>query len=298
MRPLRPLLRPDTGRVINRFAPSPTGPLHLGHAFSALTAWHRAEAAGGTFLVRIEDLDADRCRPEWEALIFEDLAWLGLDWPRPVLRQSDHVIDYEAAIARLAGRGLVYPCSCTRADIREALSAPQEGAPAVGPDGIVYPGTCRGRSMSSRKVGDALRLDIARAVASAPDLDFEETGPLHPGRHRIDADALVTGTGDIVLGRRLTGIVAYHLAVVWDDARQGVTEVVRGEDLSSATPVQVLLQTLLGLPRPSYHHHRLIRDERGRRLAKRDDARGLSTYRAAGLTPADIYSKIGLQDIV
>jgi glutamyl-Q tRNA(Asp) synthetase len=281
--------------VITRFAPSPTGPLHLGHAFSALTAWQRAKAAGGMFLLRIEDLDADRCRPEWEALISEDLAWLGLDWPRPVRRQSEHVADYEAAIARLAERGLVYPCSCTRSDIREALSAPQEGAPAVGPDGIVYPGICRGRPMSSRRSGDALRLDIARAVAEAPPLTFEETGPIRAGTHRIDPGALVTGTGDIVLGRRLTGNVAYHLAVVRDDALQGVTEVVRGEDLFSATPVQVLLQALLDLPTPAYHHHRLIRDERGRRLAKRDDARGLSTYRAAGLSPADIRAKIGLQ---
>lgn len=280
--------------MITRFAPSPTGPLHLGHAFSVLTAWQRAEAAGGTFLLRIEDLDADRCRPEWEALISEDLAWLGLDWPRPVLRQSEHVADYEAAIAGLAERGLVYPCSCTRSDIRAALSAPQEGAPAVGPDGIVYPGTCRGRLMSGRQESDALRLDIARAVAEVGDLSFEETGPLHPGRHWIDRQALVTGTGDIVLGRRLTGLVAYHLAVAWDDARQGVTEVVRGEDLFSATPVQVLLQALLGLETPRYHHHRLIRDERGRRLAKRDDARGVSTYRAAGLSPEDIKAKIGL----
>ncbi|ROU04050.1 tRNA glutamyl-Q(34) synthetase GluQRS [Histidinibacterium lentulum] len=280
--------------MITRFAPSPTGPLHLGHAFSALTAWQRAKDAGGTFLLRIEDLDADRCRAEWEALIFEDLDWLGLDWPRPVLRQSDHVGEYETAIAHLAERGLVYPCSCTRTDLRAALSAPQEGAPAVGPDGIVYPGTCRARPMSDRRDGDALRLNIGRAVAAAADLSFEETGPLHPGHHRIDRMALVTGTGDIVLGRRLTGIVAYHLAVVWDDARQGVTDVVRGEDLFTATPVQVLLQALFGLPTPRYHHHELIRDERGRRLAKRDDARGISTYREAGLSPADIVMKIGL----
>ncbi|KAA9009047.1 tRNA glutamyl-Q(34) synthetase GluQRS [Histidinibacterium aquaticum] len=280
--------------MITRFAPSPTGPLHLGHAFSALTAHDRARAAGGTFLLRIEDTDRERSKPEWEELIFEDLHWLGLDWPEPVLRQSDHLDDYHAVIDALAARGLVYPCSCSRADIRAALSAPQEGAPPVGPDGIVYPGTCRGRPMSSRQEGDALRLDIARAVAETGPLQFTETGPIHPGQHQADPEELVQGTGDVILARRVSGEVAYHLAVTLDDARQGVTEVTRGEDLFSATPVQRLLQELLRLPRPDYHHHRLIRDERGRRLAKRDDARALSLYRSEGVTPEEIRRMVGL----
>jgi len=280
--------------VITRFAPSPTGPLHLGHAFSALTAAALAEAAGGTFLLRIEDLDRARVRPDWEALIYEDLTWLGLTWPEPVLRQSRNGAAYDAALSALAARGLIYPCSCSRGDIRAALAAPQEGAPAVGPDGVVYPGTCRGRPMASRQPGDALRLDIARAVAAVRPLSFEETGPVHPGRHRVEPEALVAGTGDVVLGRRVSGEIAYHLAVVVDDGAQGVTLVPRGEDLFTATPVQVLLQALLGLPQPRYHHHRLIRDERGRRLAKRDDARSLHSYRAAGLTPAGIRALVGL----
>ena len=279
--------------MITRFAPSPTGPLHLGHAFSALTAWNRAR--GGQFLLRIEDLDRDRCRPEWEAQITADLRWLGLDWQVPVLRQSEHLAEYEAVIEALGRRGLVYPCSCSRADIRAALSAPQEGVPRVGPDGTVYPGTCRGRGMDSRQPGDAIRLDIARAVAEAGPLSFVETGPLHGGTHAIDPETLTEWTGDAVLGRRLTGAVAYHLAVVVDDARQGVTEVVRGADLFEATPLHVLLQAVLGLPRPVYHHHRLIRDERGRRLAKRDDARALRLYREEGKSPADIRAMVGLQ---
>lgn len=280
--------------MITRFAPSPTGPLHLGHAFSAVTAWRRARAANGRFLLRIEDIDRARSRPEWEALIFEDLRWLGLDWPEPVLRQSEHLDDYHAVIEELAERGLVYPCSCTRGDIRAALSAPQEGVPMVGPDGFIYPGTCRGRGMETRQPGDALRLDMARAAEQLGTLHFVETGPDHAGDHECDAGELVTSAGDIILSRRETGDVAYHLAVVLDDARQGVTEVVRGADLFEATPLHVLLQRLLGLPTPAYHHHRLVRDARGRRLAKRDDARGIATFRAAGHSPAEVLAMAGL----
>ena len=280
--------------AVCRHWPSPTGPAHLGHAYSALTAWDMAQAAGGTFLLRFEDIDRDRCRPEWEDAIAEDLRWLGLDWPRPARRQSEHFADYDAVLDRLGARGLVYPCACSRADIRAALTAPQEAPPRIGPDGAVYPGTCRGRPMSDRAPGDALRLDMARAVASVGDLEFLETGPAHAGRHGIDAEELIAGTGDVVLGRRLTGIVAYHLAVVHDDGVQGVTDVVRGEDLFAATPLHVLLQALLGLPHPRYHHHALIRDPQGRRLAKRDDARALALYRASGLSPADIRAKVGL----
>lgn len=281
-------------RYVTRFAPSPTGPLHLGHAFSALTAYERARAAGGTFLLRIEDIDANRCRPEWEAKIYRDLAWLGLDWPRPVLRQSGRVAAYRTALDRLAAMGLAYPCRCRRADIRAALSAPQAGVPVSGPDGLVYPGTCRGRPMAEAGPEDAIRLDMARAIALLGTLPaFTETGPARAGRHVLSAEGLLTGIGDVVLARRDIG-TSYHLAVVVDDAHQRVTEVTRGEDLFDATPIHVVLQALLGLFSPSYHHHGLILDETGKRLAKRDDARAIATYRAEGATSSDIRRMVGL----
>lgn len=272
--------------LITRFAPSPTGPLHLGHAFSALTAWDIARARGGQCLLRIEDIDQPRCRPEYEAAIRDDLRWLGLSWPEPVLRQSDRLPAYRTALERLTALGLTYACTCTRADIRAALSAPQEGTPLIGPDGPVYPGTCRHAGHASD--GAAIRLNMAAALThlTAP-LTFTETGPLHPGEHPIDPHYLLTHVGDIVLARRDIG-TSYHLSVVLDDAAQNVTLVTRGADLHEATPIHILLQRLLDLPHPAYHHHRLIRDEHGKRLAKRDDARALSTYRAQGLTPADI----------
>ncbi|MCX7644822.1 MAG: tRNA glutamyl-Q(34) synthetase GluQRS [Rhodobacteraceae bacterium] len=279
---------------VTRFAPSPTGPLHLGHAFSALTAWDRAQAAGGTFRLRIEDIDRARCRPEWEAAILDDLRWLGLAWPEPVLRQSGRGAAYGAALAQLEALGLVYPCRCTRGDIRAALSAPQEGAPAAGPDAApVYPGTCRGRSMAEAGPGEAIRLDMARAVRLLDLPAFDETGPARAGRHVPDPARLVSEAGDVVLARRDIG-TSYHLAVVVDDAAEGITEVVRGEDLFAATFIHVVLQAALGLPTPAYHHHPLIRDDAGRRLAKRDDARALARYRAEGATPGDIRRMVGL----
>ncbi|MCX8507388.1 MAG: glutamate--tRNA ligase family protein, partial [Rhodobacteraceae bacterium] len=172
-----------------RFAPSPTGYLHLGHAFSAMTAYDRARAAGGQFLLRIEDTDQARVRPVYEAALLEDLTWLGLDWPVPVLRQSDHLPEYEAALDRLTALGLTYPCRCSRADIQAALSAPQEGA--MGPDGPPYPGLCRARPMAARAPGEAVRLNLDRALAHLGDLaplHFTETGPGHTGLHRLDAD--------------------------------------------------------------------------------------------------------------
>ena len=268
-----------------RFAPSPTGLLHLGHAFSALTGWQRARASGGRFLVRIEDLDRGRCRPEWEAALLADLAWLGLEWDGVPLRQSSRGAAYAAALATLAADGLTYACICTRADIRAALSAPQEG-----PDGTVYPGTCRGRGHAAP--GATLRLDMAAAMARLGDIAFADTGT-QPGEHRRDADAMVDGVGDVVLARRDMG-AAYHLAVVVDDAAQAITEVVRGDDLRDATAIHVVLQRLLGLPTPAYHHHALVRDERGKRLAKRCDARALTAYRAEGATPTDIRRLVGL----
>ncbi|WP_172295081.1 tRNA glutamyl-Q(34) synthetase GluQRS [Pseudoruegeria sp. HB172150] len=279
---------------VTRFAPSPTGPLHLGHAFSALTAFDRARQHGGTFLLRIEDIDRDRSRAEYEALIYEDLHWLGLNWPEPVLRQSDRMPAYAAALEALTALGLCYPCRCSRADIRAALSAPQEGAPVHGPDGLVYPGNCRGRSMSDAGPNDSIRLDMARAVDHLATLPaFNETGSLHEGRHQLDRETLVHGVGDLVLARRDMG-TSYHLSVVVDDAEQAITEVVRGADLFEASQIHVLLQALLGLPHPDYHHHRLIRDETGKRLAKRDDARAIRLFREEGATAADLRAMVGL----
>ncbi|MEI4470265.1 tRNA glutamyl-Q(34) synthetase GluQRS [Frigidibacter sp. MR17.24] len=276
-----------------RFAPSPTGPLHLGHAYAALVAAGRADP--GQFLLRIEDLDAERSKPQWEGAIYDDLGWLGLDWQRPVLRQSERRDAYQDALGRLVAMGLCYPCSCSRADIRAALSAPQEGAPAIGPDGPVYPGTCRHRRMAEAGPSDAIRLDMRAAIdrVGARMPRFQEAGPTHAGLHILDKDHMISDVGDVVLSRRVIG-PAYHLAVTVDDAFQQISEVTRGEDLFEATRIHVLLQQLLGVPTPAYFHHPLIRDPAGRRLAKRDDARALSLYRAEGLTPRDIKAKIGL----
>lgn len=274
-----------------RFAPSPTGPLHLGHAFSAILAHDTARAAGGEFLLRMEDTDLERCRPEWEALIVADLAWLGLAWDGPVHHQADKIAKYNQRLETLASSGLLYPCSCTRADIRAALSAPQEGVAHH-----VYPGTCRHRGLETRQAGDALRLNLSAALdaLAGRDLSFRETGPAHAGHHRIDRDTALAQIGDVVLSRKGEDIVAYFLASAFDDADQGITHVIRGEDLFEFTPVQVILQHLFGLPTPVYHHHRLIRDEAGKRLAKRDDARALSKYRSEGVSPADIRRMVGL----
>lgn len=276
---------------VTRFAPSPTGPLHLGHAYSAILAHDMARAAGGTFLLRMEDTDLDRSKPEWEALILEDLAWLGLAWDGPVHRQSDHIDAYNARLETLGPRGLLYPCSCTRGDIRAALAAPQEGVPHQ-----VYPGTCRHRPMSDRKPGDALRLDLQKAFAAldADGLTFTETGPSRAGTHRIDPATSARTIGDVVLGRKGENIVAYFLASAFDDADQRISHVIRGEDLFDFTPAQVILQRLFGLPTPTYHHHALIRDGNGKRLAKRDDARAIARYRAEGATPEDIRRMVGL----
>ena len=270
-----------------RFAPSPTGLLHLGHAFSALTAQDRATAAGGTMLLRIEDIDTPRCKPEFEAAILEDLRWLGLAWPEPVLRQSARRAQYRGALDALIAQDLCYPCRCTRRDIRAAQSAPHGPAPA-------YPGTCRGRPMAEAGAQDAIRLDMARALdAAGAGLGFSESGPERAGEHALDAAALRRDIGDVVLARRDIG-TSYHIAVIIDDAAQGVTEVVRGMDLFDQTPLHRLLQALLGLPALVWHHHRLIRDEDGRRLAKRDDARAIRRYRDDGLGPHDLRARLGL----
>ncbi|WP_227286671.1 tRNA glutamyl-Q(34) synthetase GluQRS [Boseongicola sp. H5] len=291
-----------------RFAPSPTGPLHLGHAYSAILAHDMARTAGGAFVLRIEDIDRDRARPKWEDQIYEDLAWLGLDWERPVWRQSDHTERYAAALDDLWRAGLLYPCTCNRRDILAAASAPQEGAaPLTGPDGILYPGTCRDKpgprpGRDPRPDGVALRLNMAAAIrrvlhpGRATRLAFQETGHGPDGQHgqiAFPPEDLTVLAGDIVLSRK-DFIGSYHLAVVLDDAAQAITHVVRGEDLFDATAIHLLLQRLLDLPTPVYHHHRLIRDDQGKRLAKRDDARAIRTYRDEGATPQDIRAKIRL----
>lgn len=275
---------------VTRFAPSPTGPLHLGHAYSAILAHDMARAAGGRFLLRMEDTDLDRCKPEYDALIQEDLRWLGLGWDGPIHRQAPQITRYNSRLEALEDKRLLYPCACTRSDIRAALSAPQEGVAFN-----VYPGTCRGRPMSGRLPGDALRLNLATAFGQLPaDLSFTETGPARESLHRIDPQDAQTRIGDVVLLRKAEAIVAYFLASAFDDADQGVTHVIRGEDLFDFTPVQVILQRLFALPTPIYHHHRLIRDDQGKRLAKRDDARAIAKYRAEGATPATIRQLVGL----
>ena len=282
-----------------RFAPSPTGPLHLGHAYSACLAHDMARAAGGRFLLRIEDLDRARSRPEWTALIMEDLHWLGLTWPEPVMHQSTRTETYSAALDTLWEMGLLYPCHCRRADIRAAASAPQEVQPLpTGPDGLIYPGTCRPDAPASgRRPKDAtLRLNMSRATARTGPLTFCETATdadHEAGDIAIPVVDLIAHVGDVVLARRDMA-AAYHLAVTLDDAAQSITHVIRGADLFEATAIHVLLQRLLGLPTPSYHHHRLIRDAAGKRLAKRDDARAIRLYRDAGETPAELRRKVGL----
>jgi glutamyl-Q tRNA(Asp) synthetase len=272
--------------IVTRFAPSPTGYLHLGHACSALIAWRRARAAGGRFLLRIEDIDPARCRPEFTRAIEEDLAWLGLDWDGPVRVQSAHLPEYRAVLDGLAARGLLYPCFCTRADIQreifEAAAAPHT------PDGsAVYSGTCRHLSAAERArriaAGEryALRLDMARAlVCVAEPLTFEE-----------DGEGAITCAperfGDVVLARK-DAPASYHLCVTHDDALQGVTLVTRGEDLKPATDLHRLLQVLMGWPAPRYAHHRLLTDATGRRLAKRDQAVTLRALRVQGVTPAEL----------
>jgi glutamyl-Q tRNA(Asp) synthetase len=282
---------------VTRFAPSPTGLLHLGHAFAALTAFALARRGGGRFLLRIEDIDGARCREEFVAALYEDLAWLGIGWEEPVLRQSLRMAAYAGALARLGARGLTYPCFCSRAsiaaEIARAAAAPQ------GPEGPVYPGLCRELGEPARQARIAaghpyvVRLDMARALAqlSAP-LSFAEHGRGPGGETgRIGADP--APHGDIVLARKDTP-ASYHLCVALDDAHQGVSLVTRGEDLFAATALHRLLQTLLGLPEPAYHHHRLIRDETGRRLAKRDRAQTLRRLREEDVSPAAIRENLGL----
>ncbi|WP_395746327.1 tRNA glutamyl-Q(34) synthetase GluQRS [Prosthecobacter sp.] len=275
---------------VTRFAPSPTGWLHLGHAYAALFA--HEQAAGGRFLIRLEDIDGTRARPEYEEAIFEDLAWLGLEWEKPVRRQSEHFDDYRAALMKLEGLGVLYPCFCTRREIQEEIS--RAGNAPQGPDGPLYPGTCRHRSVEERAqrmaAGEqyALRLDVAKAMGLVEgELSWRDRG-----RGVFTAQPGVFG--DVVLARKDTP-ASYHLAVVVDDALQGITLVTRGEDLLEATHLHRLLQALLGLPVPEWRHHGLITDENGKRLAKRDDARSLRSLRAEGWTSERVRDMIKTQ---
>lgn len=275
---------------VTRFAPSPTGYLHIGHAFSALSAFH-ARGRGGSFLLRIEDIDPGRCRPEFTDAILEDLEWLGLDWETPVRKQSDHLDDYGAALRKLDLRGLLYPCFCTRAEIQAEIE--RSGYAPQGPDGPVYPGICRKISEEKREErvenGEpyARRLDMTSAAAIAGPLAWrdEEQGLVkaHPERF-----------GDVVLARKDVP-TSYHLAVTVDDHLQGVTLVTRGTDLAGATDVHRLLQGLLGYETPRYQHHRLIRDVSGRRLAKRDQDMTIRALREHGYTPEEVIAMSGFE---
>ncbi|WCT73338.1 tRNA glutamyl-Q(34) synthetase GluQRS [Sphingomonas naphthae] len=275
--------------ITTRFAPSPTGPLHLGHAASAMLAHDAARAAGGRFLLRIEDIDPGRARQGFVTGIEDDLRWLGLDWDGPVVRQSARLPLYADALDRLKAMGLVYPCFCTRAEIAASASAPH------GPEGAIYPGTCRALSDAVRaermmREPHCWRLDMAPAVARAGPLDWHDRVA---GRIAAIPDA----QGDVVLARK-DAPVSYHLAVTLDDAAQGVTLVVRGADLFAATHIHRLLQALLGLPTPDYWHHPLLTGPDGRRLAKRDGAKSLAELRAGGADPkallAGLRAQLGL----
>jgi glutamyl-Q tRNA(Asp) synthetase len=285
-------------RRVFRFAPSPTGYLHLGHALSALLNFEMARAAGGRHLLRIEDTDTTRCRPEFERAIYEDLAWLGIDWEEPVRRQSEHFGEYRKTLERLEREGLLYPAFESRAEIARLVAEREASGVAWprDPDGApLYPGTARELSSGDRvrrRASEpfALRLDMRGAIArvSHP-LTWTETSDGH--EHQIPATP--ERWGDVVLSRKDTE-ASYHLAVVLDDALQGVTHVVRGRDLYEATSVHRLLQELLGLPAPIYHHHRLVLDADGKKLSKRDQSTTLHDLRAAGWTPADVRRAVGL----
>lgn len=267
-----------TQNLVTRFAPSPTGRLHLGHAWSAVQAHDLARSSGGRFLLRIEDIDQTRCRPAYVDGIFEDLRWLGLDWDGDVWVQSQRTAHYDAALHALVARGLAYKCWCTRAEIAASAAAPQ------GEDGPLYPGTCKGRADPTDGRPHCWRLDTAKAMAETGPLFWEDA---HAGRVTARPDLL----GDVVIARK-DAATSYHMAVTVDDAAQGVTDIVRGQDLFAATHIHRLLQALLGLPVPHYHHHALIIGADGERLAKRRQSPTVDALRAAGYDPAALVSDL------
>jgi glutamyl-Q tRNA(Asp) synthetase len=283
-----------------RFAPSPNGYLHLGHALSALLNFDLARQTGGRLLLRIEDIDLTRCKPEFAAAIYQDLAWLGIAWEQPVRRQSEHLADYREALEKLASQGLIYPSFETRAEIAGLVARREaSGGWPRDPDGApLYPGTAKLLSSEERArllesgAPCALRLDMAAACARAGNLGWRERGEGPDGEAGAVA-ARPEAWGDVILARKETP-TSYHLSAVVDDALQGVTDVVRGQDLFWSTSVHRLVQQLLGLPEPAYHHHRLILDAAGRKLSKSSAATGLRELRARGATPADIRRLVGL----
>jgi glutamyl-Q tRNA(Asp) synthetase len=283
-----------------RFAPSPNGYLHLGHAFSAMLNSDLARQSGGRFLLRIEDIDPARCRSEFEHAIDDDLTWLGLSWERPVRRQSEHFTGYRAAFEKLTALGLVYPAFESRAEIAGLIRLKEAGTPwPRDPDGApLYPGTARALSPGERAqllqsgAPYALRLDMTEACARVGQLNWIERGE-GPNGESGAVTANPAAWGDVIIARKETP-TSYHLAVVVDDALQGVTEVVRGQDLFWSTSVHRLLQQLLGLPQPAYRHHRLIRDAGGQKLSKSTQATGLRELRAAGVSPAEVRRRVGL----
>jgi glutamyl-Q tRNA(Asp) synthetase len=276
-------------KFVTRFAPSPTGLLHIGHAYSALLAYSQAQVNGGDFLLRIEDIDQVRCRPEFVDAIFEDLTWLGLKWREPVRVQSEHFADYRNALQTLKDRGVAYPCFCTRKDIQKEISR----APSAphGPDGVIYPGTCRTitetQATARIEAGHthAWRLNLSAALAITGD------NLIWNDEIRGEIDAAPNLLGDIILARKDTP-TSYHLSVVCDDALQHITHVIRGEDLFHATHIHVVLQHLLGLPTPLYHHHKLLTDSDGKRFAKRNKAKTLAQIRADGVDAETLVRSI------
>jgi glutamyl-Q tRNA(Asp) synthetase len=274
-----------TSPTVTRFAPSPTGYLHLGHVRSALEGWRAARSDRGRFLLRLEDIDSTRCRDHYAAAILEDLSWLGLDWDGPVRKQSEHFDDYQQALRRVDALGVLYPCFCTRREIQAEIA--RAGVAPHGDAGPRYPGTCRkigsGEAVARRHSGMdyALRLDVVRALALTGPLDWVERGC----RRQADPAML----GDVVLARKEIP-ASYHLAVTVDDALQGITLVTRGEDLAAATHIHRVLQALLDLPTPHYRHHRLLTDAAGRRLAKRDGAMTIRAMRQQGMNPSEVIA--------
>jgi glutamyl-Q tRNA(Asp) synthetase len=281
-----------------RFAPSPNGYLHLGHAFSALLNFDLARQTGGRFLLRIEDIDSARCRPEFEVTMRDDLSWLGITWEEPVRRQSEHFALYQDAVEQLEQAGLLYPAFESRAEIsRLVAKAGASGLWPRDPDGApLYPGTplppAEREELMRSGAPYALRLDMAGALASAGDLDWTEDGE-GPGGETGRVAARPEAWGDVILARKDTP-ASYHLAVVLDDALQGITDVVRGQDLFWATSVHRLLQRLLDLPAPRYRHHALVRDAAGAKLSKSTRATGLRELRVEGVSPAEVRRRIGL----
>ena len=279
--------------TVTRFAPSPTGYLHLGHVRSALEGWRAARSTGGRFLLRLEDIDQTRCRDEYAAAILDDLAWLGLSWDGPVRKQSEHFDDYRDALGRLEAMGILYPCFCTRREIQDEI-ARAGGAPHA-PSELPYPGTCRGLGSRQRaekrrsRIDYGLRLDLARALALTGPLDWIEEEGEGPCRKPADPTSL----GDVVLARKDVP-TSYHLSVTVDDAIQGVTLVTRGADLARATHVHRVLQALLDLPTPRYRHHALVTEAGGRRLSKRDRALTIRSMRESGISPTEIIARAAL----